>query len=132
MLTIEIYCKQLENSNFSETVNDYQNGLSREELNKEYSSPEFIALFVRSLSQWVALDNVCREYLVGAENASTKIQENIKASPSNIRAKEQTPILAKQIFESIDQQKKILKARLESDKKWEKYVNIFSNKKVVE
>ncbi|MEA5557101.1 hypothetical protein [Nodularia spumigena] len=126
--TIQTYCEQLEKSSFSNAVNDYQGNLSPEELIAEYSSPEFIVLFVKNLSQWVALDNVCREYLVGAKNTHNKVSANITASPSILTAKEQTPRLAKQIFDSIEQQKKALEQAAEKDRRWGNYVTMLNAK----
>ncbi|MCX5965155.1 MAG: hypothetical protein NT070_19120 [Cyanobacteria bacterium] len=124
--SIETYCRQLESSKFSNAVHDYQGELSPEELIKEYSSPEFIVLFVKNLSQWVALDSVCREYLVGAKNTYNKVGANIVASPSIDQAKVQTPILAKRIFDSLDKQTKTVEAAAEKDKRWGNHITVVS------
>ncbi|MTJ09454.1 MULTISPECIES: hypothetical protein [unclassified Anabaena] len=124
--SIETYCRQLESSDLSNTVQDYQGELSPEELIKEYSSPEFMVLFVKNLSQWVALDSVCREYLVGAKNTYNKVGANIVASPSIDQAKEQTPILAKRIFDSLDKQVKTVEAAAVKDKRWGNYITVLN------
>lgn len=126
--SIETYCKQLESSSFSNAVHDYQGELSKEELIKEYSSQDFIVLFVKNLSQWVALDSVCREYLSAAKNTYNKVSANIVASPSIAQAKEQTPMLAKQIFDSIDKQTRALETTMEKDKRWGRYITIVNGK----
>jgi len=126
--SIETYCKQLENSSVSNAVQNYQGELSPEELIKEYTSPDFIVLFVKNLSQWVALDNVCREYLASAKNTYNQVGTNIKASPSIAQAKEQTPVLAKHIFDSIDKQTKTLEAAMEKDQRWGNHLTILNAK----
>ncbi|QIR36559.1 hypothetical protein HCG51_07200 [Tolypothrix sp. PCC 7910] len=126
--SIETYCRQLESSSFSNAVHDYQGEFSPEELIQQYSSQEFMLLFVKTLSQWVALDSVCREYLVAAKNTYNKVSNNIMASPSIAKAKEQTPVLAKQIFDAIDKQTQALEVADEKDKRWGNYVAIFNGK----
>lgn len=123
--SIETYCRQLESSQFSDAVHDYQQ-LSAEKLIEEYSSPGFIVLFVKNLSQWVALDSVCQEYLVGAKNTYNKVGANIAASPSIAQAKVQTPLLAKRIFDSLDKQIKTVEAAAEQDKRWGNYLTVVS------
>ncbi|MEB3177875.1 MAG: hypothetical protein VKL59_02370 [Nostocaceae cyanobacterium] len=124
--SIETYCKQLESSSFSNAVHDYQGELTQAELLKQYSSPDFIVLFLKNLSQWVALDNVCREYLVAAKNTYDKVGANIIASPSIATAKTQTPVLAKQIFDSIDKQTKALEAAMVQEQRWGRYITIMN------
>ncbi|MCV3216444.1 hypothetical protein OGM63_23510 [Plectonema radiosum NIES-515] len=122
--SIERYCEQVQSSSFSNAIHDYQVFLSPEERIKEYSSPDFMVIFVRNLSQWVALESVCQEYRKGAKNTYEKVLTNISASPSIDKAKAQTPLLAKQIFDSIDQQTRALKAAMEQDKRWGRYIRI--------
>jgi hypothetical protein len=126
--TIETYCKQLENSGLSNAVYDYQGELTPEELIKEYSSQEFIVLFVKNLAQWVALNNVCQEYLVAAKNTYNTVGDNIIASPSIAQAKAQTPILAKRIFDSIDKQTKALELTAKQDKRWGNHITVLNAK----
>jgi FtsZ-binding cell division protein ZapB len=126
--SIQTYCEQLEKSSFSNAVHDYQGEFTPEELIEQYSSPEFIVMFVKNLSQWVALDNVCQEYYVAARNTYNKVSANIAASPSIFTAKEQTPRLAKQIFDSLDQQKKALEEAAEKDRRWGNYLTILNAK----
>lgn len=63
--SIEIYCEKAQSSDLSNAVDDYQLFLSPEERIEEYSSPEFMVIFVRNLSQWIALYSVCKEYKKG-------------------------------------------------------------------
>ncbi len=126
--TIETYCKQLENSGFSNAVHDYQGELSPEELIKEYSSQEFIVLFVKNLAQWVALNSVCREYLEAAKHTYNTVEDNIIKSPSIAEAKAQTPVLAKRIFDSIDKQTKALEVTAKQDKRWGNHITLLNAK----
>jgi len=126
--SIETYCKQLENSSFSNAIQDYQGNLSPVELIKEYTIQGFIVLFIKNLCQWVALNSVCKQYHVAANNTYNKVSTNIQASPSIAQAKQQTPVLAKAIFDSIEQQKKALDAAMEKDKRWGSYITIVNAK----
>jgi hypothetical protein len=122
--TIETYCTELEKSGFSNAVSDYQGNLSPEELMREYTSKEFILIFVKNLSQWVALNSVCQQYRTGAQNTYHKIANNIQASPSIEQAKSQTPILAKRILAVLDKQISALQSQVEKDRRWGNYLNV--------
>lgn len=122
--TIATYCSELEKSGFSNTVTDYQDYLSPEKLMKEYSSKEFILLFVKNLSQWLALQSISREYGLSAQNTYKKIASNIEASPSIAEAKSITPILAQRILSIIDKQISALESQMEKDRRWGNYLNV--------
>ncbi|XWK86700.1 MAG: hypothetical protein U7127_21215 [Phormidium sp.] len=108
--SIERYCKQPEKSKLLlNQFNALQGKFSAAKKVEKYTSNRFMVLFVTSLSQWVAFDSVCREYLTAAKNTYNKISTNIAASPSIQIAKARTPSLAQQIFDSIEQHKKIFK-----------------------
>lgn len=122
--TIAGYCSELEKSGFSNTVIDYEDNLSPEELTKEYSSKEFILLFVKNLSQWVALQSISREYGLSAQNTYKKIASNIEASPSIAEAKSITPILAQRILPILDKQISAIQSQMEKDRRWGNYLNV--------
>jgi hypothetical protein len=91
---------------------------------REYTSKEFILIFVKNLSQWVALNSVCQQYRTGAQNTYHKIANNIQASPSIEQAKSQTPILAKRILAVLDKQISALQSQVEKDRRWGNYLNV--------
>lgn len=126
--SIERYCKQLEQSKLSNQIQALQGELSAAEMIEEYTSKSFMALFVTSLSQWVALDSVCREYLMAAKNTYNKVSSNIASSPSIATAKAQTPSLAQRIFNSIEQEKKALKEREQKNQRWGDFLTILDTK----
>jgi hypothetical protein len=74
----------------------------------EYSTPRFMLLCVQNLSRWVALHSVCQQYLQGVREAYKQVGDNIKASPSVEKARQQGPVLAKKILESVRKEIKIL------------------------
>lgn len=122
--TIAAYCSELEKSGFSNAVIDYEDNLSPEELTKEYSSKEFMLLFVKNLSQWVALQSISREYGISAQNTYKKIASNIEASPSIEQAKSLTPVLAQRILPILDKQISALQSQMEKDRRWGNYLNV--------
>ncbi|MFB2934302.1 hypothetical protein ACE1B6_03410 [Aerosakkonemataceae cyanobacterium BLCC-F154] len=117
--SIQIYCEQLENSGFASSFEDIQkNSLSEQQIIEEYTNDKFMLLFVKNLSEWVALNTVSHEYKIAAKNTYDKISSNIASAPSIETAKRQTPVLAQQLFDSYEKQEKALAAAAQKEQKW--------------
>ena len=98
--SMESYCNNLKKfKNLQPQVS-----LSLEKKIQRYSSQQFINMFLRSLSQWMAVYGISKESLVAAKILENKVAANIQAQPSIETAKKLTPELAKKLFGSVNMQ----------------------------
>jgi hypothetical protein len=112
--SIKIYCKQLKESVSANSVHNYQAlNLTESQRFQRYTSVNFTREFVTSMAEWVALDKICFEYLVGIESSNeckgakgnyAKVVNYIKMPPSLKTSKSITLSLANKILERTDKE----------------------------
>jgi len=104
--SMEKYCNNLKNFKNLQP----QATLSLEKNMARYSSQLFINMFLRSLSQWMAIYGISKEGLVAARTMENQVATNIQTQPSIENAKKLTPELAKKLFGSVNMQIEALEA----------------------
>jgi hypothetical protein len=104
--SMEKYCNNLKNFKNLQP----QATLSLEKNIARYSSQLFINMFLRSLSQWMAIYGMSKEGLVAARTMENQVATNIQVQPSIENAKKLTPELAKKLFGSVNMQIEALEA----------------------
>lgn len=104
--SMEKYCNNLKNFKNLQP----QATLSLEKNIARYSSQLFINMFLRSLSQWMAIYGISKEGLVAARTMENQVATNIQTQPSIENAKKVTPELAKKLFGSVNMQIEALEA----------------------
>jgi ABC-type multidrug transport system fused ATPase/permease subunit len=106
--SIERYCKRLQISELLNYFNDLQEFAKAERIEYYQSDQDFILAVVMNLSNWVALNSVCQQYLQAAEQTYNQVSRNILASPSIQTALQQAPLLAQKLLTSVEKERKIL------------------------
>ncbi|KZL47677.1 hypothetical protein A2T98_22050 [Nodularia spumigena CENA596] len=104
--SMEKYCNNLKNFKNLQP----RSTLSLEKNIARYSSQLFINMFLRSLSQWMAIYGISKEGLVAARTMENQVATNIQTQPSIENAKKVTPELAKKLFGSVNMQIEALEA----------------------
>ncbi|AVZ30780.1 hypothetical protein [Nodularia spumigena] len=104
--SMEKYCNNLKNFKNLQPLST----LSLEKNIARYSSQLFIKMFLRSLSQWMAIYGISKEGLVAARTMENQVATNIQTQPSIENAKKVTPELAKKLFGSVNMQIEALEA----------------------
>lgn len=100
------FCTKMTDQGFQANLRDLIDpsvGLTAEERIEEYQDAGFMMSFLSYTCQWVALNGLSGEYLVGAANAQKKCVENMAKSPSIAEAKRDAPRLAKAMAEMLNQ-----------------------------
>lgn len=90
-----------------------QPSLSSEKKIEIYSGKPFMNLYLRSLSQWMAIYGISSESLEAARIMEKQVSANIVASPSIENAKKLTPVLAQKLLGSINMQMEALESAKE-------------------
>lgn len=101
--SMEQYCQNLSKSKLVEEIDDYKDMEINERL-EEYSDPAFMYTLVLYLGHWVALNEVCKDYLTAVNEAYVQVTNNINSAPSVEQAWNDAPKLAKNIFDSVQNQ----------------------------
>jgi|SRR5919199_2028412 chromosome segregation ATPase len=109
--SMEEYCKRLQKSEFLDEVKLLQN-IDKTERIGYYSEPEFMQSAVTNLCRWVALNNVCQQYVKAVNDTYKQVGDNIKAAPSIKEAQAQAPLLAKKILVSVRKEMQIIDAKV--------------------
>lgn len=81
-----------------------QSSLSSEKKIEIYSGKPFMNLYLRSLSQWMAIYGISSESLEAARIMEKQVSANIVASPSIENSRKLTPVLAQKLLGSINMQ----------------------------
>ncbi len=109
------YCTEtLGSPNFKEDLELIASSFSLEERKDYYSSEEFLKDALVNIAQWVALNNVCEQYLNAVSEVRVKVNTNVGNPLSDDQAAAQVAGLAKAVLESAKNQMVDIDAEMES------------------
>ncbi|MEA5557099.1 hypothetical protein [Nodularia spumigena] len=99
------YCKEtLGNTSFTDDLGLMIQYFSLEERQDHYSSEKFISPALVNIAQWVALNNVCDQYLTEVNKVYSKVNKNHANPPSDDQAAAQVAQLAKAVLTSSEKE----------------------------
>lgn len=99
------FCKRLSESNLGQHIEVISRTSSQEERINQYLEPEFMFPSALLLSRWVALNQICLEYLDALNKVRKQIQENVKDTPTPEQAVRKAPELAAAVLKKIEHDK---------------------------
>jgi hypothetical protein len=95
------YCQNnLNNPAFVEDLAFMQSAFTLEERKDYYSSVDFLKGALGNLAQWIALNNVCVQYLQAVNEVYSKVNKNVGNPPSDDKAAAQVNQLAIALLDS--------------------------------
>ena len=102
--SMEDFCKRLSTPELANLIKDLEELEPDDRVEGYKTDPEFMQTAVVYLAKWVALKEVCDEYVVATIRAREIVEGNIKAAPRIDEAKQQAPRLAAELLDTVQQQ----------------------------
>ncbi|MTJ55399.1 hypothetical protein FJR38_23320 [Anabaena sp. UHCC 0253] len=119
------YCKEtLGSTSFTEDLEFIQSSFTLEERKDYYSSEDFIQGALVNIAQWVALNNVCDQYLTAVNEVYGKVNKNVGKPPSDDEAAAQVAGLAQAVLKSAQNEAAAVDAEIESFRKQMQTINV--------
>lgn len=109
------YCREtLGSTSFTEDLGFIQSCFSLEERKDYYSSEDFLKGALVNIAQWIALNNVCEQYLAAVNEVYTKVNKNVGKPPSDDQAAAQVAGLAQAVLKSAQNEAVAVQAEIDS------------------
>jgi len=119
------YCKEtLGSTRFAEDLGLIQREFTLEERKDYYSSEDFLKGALANIAQWVALNNVCEQYLKAVEEVYKKVNKNVGNPPSDDQAAAQVASLAQAVLKSAQNQVVAMDAEIEFFRQQMQTINV--------
>ncbi|MCX5965151.1 MAG: hypothetical protein NT070_19100 [Cyanobacteria bacterium] len=119
------YCKEtLGSTSFTEDLGFIQSSFTLEERKDFYSSEDFLKGALVNIAQWVALNNVCDQYLTAVNEVYVKVNKNVGKPPSDDQAAAQVAGLAQAVLKSAQSEAAAVDAEMESFRKQMQTINV--------
>ena len=119
------YCKEtLGSTSFTEDLAFIQSTFTLEERKDHYSSEDFLKGALVNIAQWVALNNVCDQYLTAVNEVYGKVNKNVGKPPSDDQAAAQVAGLAQAVLKSAQNEAAAVDAEIESFRKQMQTINV--------